>query len=110
MPSVPRRCVQRCAAGERLLAATVGVVAWVWWLCAPAVLPVLVAIVLWIRSRPPKPLTTQASMQAHLDYLDARALTARSKDRGAYAGQHDDEGGGGEESADRHPIVTDSPG
>lgn len=40
-------------------------------------------------------------MQAHLDYLDALALTARSKDRGPYAGQH-----GGEESADRDATVT----
>jgi nitrate reductase gamma subunit len=61
-------------------------VSWALWLAAPVVCTVVAAIGSWLRHRPVKPkLDTPRAIQAHADYLDALAQTARSKDRGPYA-------------------------
>jgi hypothetical protein len=58
---------------------------WALWLLAPVAVTVLAAIGSWLRSRPARTPNTQQAMQAHGDFLDALAITARSKDRGAHA-------------------------
>ena len=51
------------------------------WLAGPVVATTLAALWAWLRSRPPAPPTTREAMQAHRDYLDALARTARERDR-----------------------------
>lgn len=55
---------------------------WAAWLAGPVVVTVLVACWTWLRSRPARTPSTSEAMQAHSEYLDALAQTARSKDRG----------------------------
>jgi hypothetical protein len=54
---------------------------WAIWLGIPVVATLLAAIWSWLRSRPAPTLTTAESMQAHSDYLDALAATARGRKR-----------------------------
>jgi hypothetical protein len=63
-------------------------VAWAVWLSIPVVVTLLAAMWSWLRSRPAPSPTTNQSMQAHSEYLDALVQTARSKDRGRAS--HDD--------------------
>lgn len=58
---------------------------WALWLLVPVAATALAAAWSWLRARPtPEPSTVEA-MQAHSEYLDALAQTARSKDRGPHA-------------------------
>ncbi len=58
---------------------------WALWLAIPVIVTVLAALVTWVGSRPARVLKTPEAMQAHSEYLDALAQTARSKDRGPLA-------------------------
>ncbi|MEO9139467.1 MAG: hypothetical protein ABI345_10420 [Jatrophihabitans sp.] len=62
---------------------------WVLWLAPPVVATVLAACWSWLRSRPKPIPSTPQSVQAHSDYLDALAQTARSKDCGLMAAPPD---------------------
>jgi hypothetical protein len=55
---------------------------WALWLAIPVAATLLAAIASWWRSRPEPTMTTVEAMQAHGEFLDALAQTARSKDRG----------------------------
>ncbi|MEO9134529.1 MAG: hypothetical protein ABI301_05990 [Jatrophihabitantaceae bacterium] len=58
--------------------------AWAWWLSVPIVATALAALWVWWaerRARPPGPLDTPESMQAHRDYLDALTVPARGTHR-----------------------------
>jgi hypothetical protein len=54
---------------------------WAIWLAIPVVATLLAAAWSWVRSRPAPTLSTAKSMQAHSDYLDALAETARGHQR-----------------------------
>jgi hypothetical protein len=55
---------------------------WAVWLLTPVAVTVLAAVGSWLRARPARAQNTQQAMQAHDEFLDALAQTARSKDRG----------------------------
>jgi hypothetical protein len=50
--------------------------AWLWWLAAPLVVPILVALGMWWRGRPKRPATTPESVDGHRDYLQALGAAA----------------------------------
>jgi hypothetical protein len=45
--------------------------AWAWWLVAPLVVPILVALVMWWRGRPRRPARAAESIVDHRRYLQA---------------------------------------
>lgn len=55
--------------------------AWVLWLAVPVLTPVLVACVVWVRSRPPKAVAAEDAMRQHQDYLAALVAPARGTRR-----------------------------
>jgi hypothetical protein len=55
--------------------------AWVWWLAAPLVLPVLVALVMWWRGRPRRLATMPETVEGHQRYLLALGEATRSVER-----------------------------
>jgi hypothetical protein len=57
-------------------------VGWAVWLLTPVAATVLAALGSWLRARPKKAPTTDETMRAHGDFLDALVQTARAKDRG----------------------------
>ena len=54
---------------------------WALWLAVPVVATALAALWSWWRARPASTPDTSESMQAHSDYLDALARTARGTHR-----------------------------
>lgn len=67
------------------------------WLLIPVGLTAVAAIVSWLRARPRRLPDAADSVRGHGDYLDALVQTARSKDRGPFAG------GPGDGHADDRP-------
>jgi hypothetical protein len=55
--------------------------AWALWLLPTLAVPALAALWTWWRARPAKSLTSDNSMQAHRDYLDALVVPARGTHR-----------------------------
>jgi hypothetical protein len=44
---------------------------WALWLLVPLVIPLLVAVIMWWRGRPRRPVTTTESIAGHRAYLQA---------------------------------------
>lgn len=50
---------------------------WAWWLAAPALVTLLAAVLTWWAGRPPRPITSRASIRDHRAFLETLDDQAR---------------------------------